>query len=384
MTFAALAAAAWGISDFLAGLLARRLPILTILIWSKVAAMALAVLAAAFRAAPPPADPRLWLAVVAGLAGLPAMGLLYRAMRDGSLAVVAPVAAVAALVPVAWGVMHGERPGLLAALGVTAGLAGATLAGWPVSGVMAHRRVQRSANLCALGAAIGFGVYFVLLHEAGAADQFWSVAYARIAEGVAALLLVVGLSRRRTPVAGQSERHDSLEGLSRRRDPDVALGRRRDPGVGLSRQRDPDLGLSRWRSPAARRAAAPIRRPEGKRSHGSAKGRHLAVTHRHPQPPRAGGEFSAPRDGGIGYPQGFRELGTRLAIPIFIVGATDAVADAAFIAAASTALAPAAVVASLYPAVTLLLNRSLLRERLHTVHLYGVLAALFAVACLAR
>ena len=59
-------------------------------------------------------------------------------------------------------------------------------------------------------------------------------------------------------------------------------------------------------------------------------------------------------------------------------------ADAAFLAAAVAALTPAAVVASLYPAVTLLLNRSLLRERLHTVHHYGVVAAIFAVACLAR
>nr|WP_255645631.1 hypothetical protein [Actinoplanes polyasparticus] len=77
-------------------------------------------------------------------------------------------------------------------------------------------------------------------------------------------------------------------------------------------------------------------------------------------------------------------LSLGVAVSVFLIGATDAVADGAFIAAASASLAPAAVIASLYPAVTLLLNRSLLRERLHTVHLYGVLAALFAVACLAR
>ena len=75
---------------------------------------------------------------------------------------------------------------------------------------------------------------------------------------------------------------------------------------------------------------------------------------------------------------------TLLRPSIVAVGATDLLADAAFIAAAASALTPASVVASLYPAVTLLLNRSFLRERLHTVHLYGVLAALFAVACLAR
>ncbi|WP_433379039.1 EamA family transporter [Actinoplanes sp. CA-142083] len=328
MTAAAGAAAAWGLSDFLAGLLARRLPVLTILIGSRIAAMLLALLVVAVRGIPPVWDNRLWLAVAAGLVGLPSMGLLYRAMRDGSPAVVAPVAAVAAVVPVGWGLLHGERLGVGAALGVTMGLVGATMASWPVPSGDRHvpggdrhlpsgerqvpngerhvpsgerqvpsgerhvpsgerhlpsgekrlpdgerRRMQRSANLCALGAALGFGVYFVLLPEAGATDPVWALAIARITEGIGALILALAL--------GRCDR-------------------------------------------------------------------------------------------------------TLLRAPIIAVGATDAAADAAFLAAAAAALTPAAVVASLYPAVTLLLNRSLLRERLHTVHLYGVVAAVFAVACLAR
>jgi drug/metabolite transporter (DMT)-like permease len=266
------AAAAWGVSDFLAGALARRLPVLTILIGSKIAAMMLALLAAAVRHTRPEWDGRLWLGVAAGVVGLPAMGLLYRAIRDGSPAVVAPVAALAALLPVGWGLLHGERLGLGAALGVGTGLVGATMTSWPVAGLDRRPR-QRSANLSALAAALGFGVYFVLLHEAGAADEFWGLALARITEGGCALVLA------------------------------LALG---------------------------------------------------------------------------------RCVRTLINAPIVVVGATDAVADGAFIAAAASALAPAAVVASLYPAVTLLLNRSFLHERLHAVHFYGVLAALLAVACLAR
>ena len=321
MTSAAFAAASWGLSDFLAGLLARRLPILTILVWSKVAAMLLALVAAAVWAVPPPAAPRLWLAVLAGLVGLPAMGLLYRAMRDGSLAVVAPVAAIAALVPVAWGLLHGERLGRPAALGVAAGLAGATLASWPVQSP--HRRRHRTASLCALGAALGFGTFFVLLHEAAEVDQFWSVVIARVTEGLAALLLMIAVSRRRS--------RSRLE-------------------IAGSRSRLKIAGSS----------------------------------HRLPRPPGNGADANPPSGVKAACPQALSVLSTRTAVPIFVVGATDAIADAAFIVAAAAALAPAAVVASLYPAVTLLLNRSLLRERLHTVHLCGVLAALFAVACLAR
>jgi drug/metabolite transporter (DMT)-like permease len=272
MAIAVGAAAAWGISDFLAGVLSRGRPVLTILIGSEIAAMLLAVLAVAVRGVPPAWDARLWLGAGAGLVGLPAMGLLYRAMRDGSPAVVAPVAAVSALIPVGWGLLHGERLELVAGLGVAVGLIGVTMSSWPVAGMEQHR-TRRTALLCALGAALGFGVYFVLLHEAGAADQLWALAFARITEGVGALILAVAFHR---------------------------------------------LDL------------------------------------------------------------------TLLKAPIVFVGASDVVADGAFIASAASALTPATVVASLYPAVTLLLNRSLLRERLHTVHVCGVVAAVFAVACLAR
>ena len=280
MACAALAAGAWGIADFVAGGLSRRVPLMAILVGSKVAGMVLALGVFAAGVVVPPDRHRLLLAVGAGLLGLPTVGLLLRAMRDGSLAVVAPVAAVAALVPVGWGLLHGERFGVGAVLGFGVALVGVTLASWPVAGGP-QRRVRQSANLCALGAALGSGTYFVLLHEAGAGDPYGATAVARIAGGVGALLLA---------------------GVLRRRD-------------------------------------------GGKR---------------------------------IGWP------GVAAGALIFGVGALDAAGDAAFVVAAVGSLGLAAIVASLYPAVTVVLNRSLRQERMHTVHLYGVLAALFAVACLAR
>lgn len=271
---AGIAALAWGCSDFLAGMLARRLPVMTVLIWSKIAAAVLALMVVAARGTMPPADPHLLLAVVAGVSGLPAMGLLYRAMRDGSVAVVAPVAAVAALVPVAWGLLHGERFGTLGVVGVGAALIGVTLASWPATGASSNP-VRLATTLCALGAALGFGIYFVLLHEASAVDPYWATAVARISGGVGAVILAVARGRRTRPVV-------------------------------------------------------------------------------------------------------------RVPLAVYAVGVLDAVADAAFVAAAGDgAVGLAAMLASLYPAITVLLNTSLLRERLHTVHLCGVVTALLGVACLA-
>ncbi|MDR7279226.1 hypothetical protein [Catenuloplanes atrovinosus] len=66
------------------------------------------------------------------------------------------------------------------------------------------------------------------------------------------------------------------------------------------------------------------------------------------------------------------------------VGALETVADAAFVLAAGDGrLGLAAMLASLYPAVTVLLNAYILGERLHLIHGCGVATALFAIACLA-
>jgi drug/metabolite transporter (DMT)-like permease len=294
MVSAGIAAVMWGGSDFIAGVLARRLRVATVLICSKAFGMAMALPVVAVRDMPSSQDTR--LAMVAGFIGLPAMGLLYRAMRDGSLIVVAPVAAAAALVPVGWGLLGGERFGAAGRLGVAVALIGVTLASWPVTaGQQAGARP--STMLSALGAALGFGTYFVLLHKASNTDPYVVIAISHICGGAAALVL-----------AG-------------------ALLLRRNAGLVIRGNGGQAPLLRRPRRPAL--AAIPI-------------------------------------------------------VAMCGVGALDVAGDAAFLVAAHGGpLGQAAVLASLYPAVTVLLNRSVLRERMHAVHLCGVLAALFAVACLA-
>ncbi|BBH71410.1 membrane protein [Actinoplanes sp. OR16] len=348
MALAGLAAVAWGSSDFVAGVGARRMPIRTVLFGSKLAGMLLAVAFLLARPGPWPTGSRLLLlSGAAGVIGLPAMGLLYRAMRDGTLALVAPVAAGAALVPLAWGVIRGDTLGPAALIGAAAALAGMTLASWPVTPATApvapaHRlavpaggspfptprpvgpgrpaesvregaspvAVNRPAALCAAGAAVGFGAYFVLLHEAAPADPYGATACARIAGGLlAVLLLFPWLTRFFLRRARFFSRH------------------------------------ARFFSRLARsRGAARPSRPERSRENG--------------------------RRGRWVLPAG--------------VGVLDTVADGAFaVAAAAGTVGTAAVLAGMYPAVTVLLNTAVLRERLPRIHLVGVLSALVAVACLA-
>jgi drug/metabolite transporter (DMT)-like permease len=146
---AGIAAGAWGSSDFLAGFCSRRLPVRALLIGSKLTGMLIALCHLAMRADPLPGGARLLaLSAAAGTIGVPAMGLLYRAMRDGSLTVVAPVAAGAALIPVGWGLLHGERLGAGGAIGAAAALAGITLASWSVGRPAGRRRRHGAGPRC--------------------------------------------------------------------------------------------------------------------------------------------------------------------------------------------------------------------------------------------
>ena len=121
------ASIAWGGSDFLAGLVARRLPVLNLLLLSQAAGLVLLLVLLALAGQPaPPADAVL-IAGGAGLAEMVGFAALYRALAIGPMSVVAPLASLAAVVPVAAGVAGGERPGPA----VAAGLALAVACGAP-------------------------------------------------------------------------------------------------------------------------------------------------------------------------------------------------------------------------------------------------------------
>lgn len=107
----ALAAATFfGAADFLGGLSARRTSTAAVVVVSGAAGLALlAVLLPVMPGSRPTADDLLWGAM-AGLAGGAGIGLLYRALAIGRMAVVAPTSALCAVtMPVLAGIAMGER-----------------------------------------------------------------------------------------------------------------------------------------------------------------------------------------------------------------------------------------------------------------------------------
>ncbi len=193
------AACAWGLGDYLGGLTSRALHVLAVLAVSQTAGFAAVMVWVSVSGDGFPGWSAATFAVAAGVGGFVGLAALYRGMAVGAMAIVAPISAVAAVLPFGVGVASGERPSPLQLGGILLALSGVALAAREPG----HRGGGRAAGVgLALVAALGFGLYIVFLDRA--ADE--SVAYGvGIARGVSSALavaavLAVGVSLR--PVVG--------------------------------------------------------------------------------------------------------------------------------------------------------------------------------------
>src|SRR6185312_10823909 len=187
------ASASWGVSDFLGGLKARAVPVLTVLSVSQPAGLLLLGTIVLVRWQPPPHGwPILW-AVLAGLGGAIGIGALYQGLAVGSMGIVAPITSTSPLIPLAVGLSRGERPSTIQLAGIAVALVGVSLAGWEPGTPGMPRQLSAGAGLALLAAA-AFGSSQVALQSAAAADPYWATFILRIASS---LLILAAVLRRR-------------------------------------------------------------------------------------------------------------------------------------------------------------------------------------------
>lgn len=161
--FALATSLLWGLADFGGGLLARRLPALTVVVASQtIAVIVLGVIVVA-TCGWTEWGPQLWFAVGAGLVGPVAMLAFYKALALGPMGVVSPLGSLGVVVPVGVGLLLGERPGVPQFAGIGVAVIGIVLAGGPE---LRGAPVQRQAVLLTLVAAFGFGGVMALISEA--------------------------------------------------------------------------------------------------------------------------------------------------------------------------------------------------------------------------
>ncbi|MFE1794251.1 EamA family transporter [Streptomyces sp. NPDC059525] len=161
--FALATALLWGLADFGGGLLTRRLPALTVVVVSQIAAVLVLGSVVLATGAWHEAGPQLWFAVAAGLVGPAAMLSFYKALALGPMGVVSPLGSVGVVVPVGVGLVLGERPGPGQFAGIAVAVVGIVLAGGPE---LRGAPVQRQAVVLTLVAAFGFGAVMALISQA--------------------------------------------------------------------------------------------------------------------------------------------------------------------------------------------------------------------------
>ena len=153
------------------------------------------------RAEPMPGGHDMLLAGVSAFAGISGLTAFYRGMAVGTMSVVAPISATAAVIPITVGVATGERPSTVQAVGLAMAFVGVVLASREPA-AESERRAVKGVGF-ALMAAVGFGTFFVLMDAASDADPYWAIMVNRVV-GVT-LVATAFLLLRPKPLPGRAD-----------------------------------------------------------------------------------------------------------------------------------------------------------------------------------
>lgn len=177
---ALLASLSWGTSDFLAGLESRRSTAWTAALGGQIVAAVALLLLLAVTAPARPTLAALAAPAVGGVVGAFGVVLGYKALALADMSVVSPIIAGAALVPVTWGIVTGERPGAVQLLGIAVTLLGIVLISRasPTDADTTRDR-GRAGIVAAVGCALTLGLFLVALDHGGEAGPLYAVTVAR-------------------------------------------------------------------------------------------------------------------------------------------------------------------------------------------------------------
>jgi len=174
----------YGAADFLGGLATRRAGTIAVVILSQASGLILlALLLPLLPDASPSRADLLWGAL-AGLTGGIGVGLLYRALAVGVMAVVAPTTAVCAVaIPVVVSLLLGERPGPLAMAGMALGIVSIVLVSQqrPAEQAEHNPGTPRSSGVgIALASGVMIGLFFLTLARTESEAGMWPILVARL------------------------------------------------------------------------------------------------------------------------------------------------------------------------------------------------------------
>jgi drug/metabolite transporter (DMT)-like permease len=179
----------WGFADFGAGLGARRVRIPLVIVASQVAGLAFVGLLVAVLRPHVPSAAQLGWGALGGAIGLFGLAAFYRGLAIGAMGIVGPLAATAAVIPLAYGLARGERPSPLQLAGVAVAFVGVVAASLEHAQHAEGRRLSAGVGY-ALFAALAFGCALTCMSKAAHGGALWAT-FAMRATTVPMILVAV-------------------------------------------------------------------------------------------------------------------------------------------------------------------------------------------------
>ncbi|MCX6533798.1 MAG: DMT family transporter [Actinobacteria bacterium] len=177
---AAAAALVYGVGDYCGGRASRKIDSLVVTCAGQIFSLMLLGIFLVILGDPAPGMHDWLWGAAGGLGGFVGLTLFYYALAKGSMTVVAPLAAVvSAALPVGTGLFLGDRPSLIAYVGIVIAIVGIAL----VTGAVgtAHAPTKLAIVGVATLAGCGFGWMFVCLDRTSSDSGMWPLLAARIA-----------------------------------------------------------------------------------------------------------------------------------------------------------------------------------------------------------
>jgi drug/metabolite transporter (DMT)-like permease len=214
----------YGAADFIGGLASRRSSTLSVVVISQLAGLvALICLVLVLPHAKPARSDLLW-GCAAGLGGAAGITLLYRGLAIGRMSLVSPITAVvAAIIPLAVGLLLHERPAAFALAGVAIALVAVVLVsttdmpGEPASnaapGLVGATQLQEHVSAVrnwalqpglseALLSGISIGAFYVCIAQSHANAGLWPLVCSRSASVSVLIVLALAVGRPLAPQPG--------------------------------------------------------------------------------------------------------------------------------------------------------------------------------------
>ncbi|MDX9959677.1 MAG: EamA family transporter [Spirochaetia bacterium] len=203
--FAIVSALFYGLGDFSGGYAASKSRILSVLVVSQVFGLATAAIALTTMGPGLPGGADLIWGLVGGLAGALGIVTLYRGIATGVVAIVSPTAALlSSILPLGVGLLLGDRPGILAIVGIVLCVPAVLLLSSGPADTGADKARVRSSLYHGIVAGLGFGLFYVALSRPGVNSGFWPLVAARTASIAVALFIL--LARREPLVLNKGSR----------------------------------------------------------------------------------------------------------------------------------------------------------------------------------